>query len=239
MGERAGGAHAKAAKELGLAPGTPVGIGIIDAHAGGLGLLGASIDGVAPSPETLEERVALIGGTSSCHMAVSREPLRPGDLGPLQERHDPRPVAHRRRPERDGRADRSHDPLARARRRAASRGARAAPPSTPSSTSGSTRSQADLPFQALLTRDLHVLPDHHGNRSPRADPSLRGMVSGLKLTDSVQPLGGRSPLSGGGAPPGGAESVAEGTPSSTLRGSHWEDGVRSAEAELRLAERSP
>ena len=32
-----------------------------------------------------------------------------------------------------------------------------------------------------------------------------------------QPLGGRSPLSGGGAPLGGAESVAEGTPSSTLR----------------------
>ncbi len=32
-----------------------------------------------------------------------------------------------------------------------------------------------------------------------------------------QPLGGRSPLSVGGAPPGGAESVAEGTPSSTLR----------------------
>jgi ribulose kinase len=32
------------------------------------------------------------------------------------------------------------------------------------------------------------LPDHHGNRSPRADPSLRGMVSGLKLTDSVDSL---------------------------------------------------
>ena len=39
-----------------------------------------------------------------------------------------------------------------------------------------------------LTRDLHVLPDHHGNRSPRADPTLRGMVSGLKLTDTVDGL---------------------------------------------------
>ena len=44
------------------------------------------------------------------------------------------------------------------------------------------------PFPAALTLDLHVLPDHHGNRSPRADPSLRGMVSGLKLTDSVDSL---------------------------------------------------
>jgi ribulose kinase len=33
-----------------------------------------------------------------------------------------------------------------------------------------------------------VLPDHHGNRSPRADPTLRGMVSGLKLSDSADAL---------------------------------------------------
>jgi ribulose kinase len=39
-----------------------------------------------------------------------------------------------------------------------------------------------------LTEDLHVYPDFHGNRSPRADPTLRGMLSGLKLTDSVDSL---------------------------------------------------
>jgi ribulose kinase len=43
-------------------------------------------------------------------------------------------------------------------------------------------------FVAELTRDLHVLPYFHGNRSPRADPNLRGMVSGLKLNDSVDSL---------------------------------------------------
>jgi ribulose kinase len=43
-------------------------------------------------------------------------------------------------------------------------------------------------FPAELTRELHVLPYFHGNRSPRADPSLRGVVSGLKLTDSVDQL---------------------------------------------------
>jgi len=43
-------------------------------------------------------------------------------------------------------------------------------------------------FVGELTREVHVLPDHHGNRSPRADPTLRGMVSGLKLTDSVDSL---------------------------------------------------
>ena len=29
---------------------------------------------------------------------------------------------------------------------------------------------------ALLTTDLHVWPDFHGNRSPLSDPTLRGMV---------------------------------------------------------------
>ena len=46
----------------------------------------------------------------------------------------------------------------------------------------------DFRFPALLTRDLHVLPYHHGNRSPRAAPDLRGMVSGLKLSDTVDSL---------------------------------------------------
>ena len=39
-----------------------------------------------------------------------------------------------------------------------------------------------------LSAELHVFPDFHGNRSPRADPTLRGMVSGLRLSDSVESL---------------------------------------------------
>jgi len=29
---------------------------------------------------------------------------------------------------------------------------------------------------AMLTRDFHVWPDYHGNRSPLADPTTCGMV---------------------------------------------------------------
>ncbi|MGC4086930.1 MAG: FGGY family pentulose kinase [Polyangiaceae bacterium] len=83
MGELLGGLTAQAASELGLVAGTPVGVGIIDAHAGGLGLLGAALDGRAPAAADLERRLALIGGTSSCHMAVSAEPrFVPGVWGP-------------------------------------------------------------------------------------------------------------------------------------------------------------
>lgn len=28
----------------------------------------------------------------------------------------------------------------------------------------------------LLTRDFHLYPDFHGNRSPLADPTMKGMV---------------------------------------------------------------
>ena len=55
-----GGLARQAALELGLRPGTPVGAGMIDAHAGGIGTVGA--DGDA------ESCMAYVFGTSSCTM---------------------------------------------------------------------------------------------------------------------------------------------------------------------------
>jgi ribulose kinase len=39
-----------------------------------------------------------------------------------------------------------------------------------------------MPHPAALTAGLHVQPDFHGNRSPRADPTLTGAISGLTLS---------------------------------------------------------
>lgn len=36
--------------------------------------------------------------------------------------------------------------------------------------------QKNYPDISYLTKDIHVWPDYHGNRSPLADPSLQGMV---------------------------------------------------------------
>lgn len=33
-----------------------------------------------------------------------------------------------------------------------------------------------LSYPTLLTRDFHLYPDFHGNRSPLADPTVKGMV---------------------------------------------------------------
>lgn len=40
----------------------------------------------------------------------------------------------------------------------------------------------------LLTQDLHVWPDLHGNRSPLADPTIKGMICGLTMSASIDNL---------------------------------------------------
>jgi ribulose kinase len=65
------GLGAEAAAAMGLAPGIPVGAGLIDAHAGGVGTMGASLEQRAGDPR---RRIALILGTSCCCMAVADEP---------------------------------------------------------------------------------------------------------------------------------------------------------------------
>lgn len=189
MGEAIGdGLTARAAKDLGLRPGTAVGVGIIDAHAGGLGMIAAPLGGRRPSPAAMNGRLALIGGTSSCHMAVSAAPrfihgvwgpyysaMLPGwwlneggqsATGALIDHcidasvHAP---ALRRQARREGRT--VYELLN--ERLAALAGGR------------------DV---TMLTSRLHVLGDHHGNRSPRANPDARGMVSGLTLNHSLDDL---------------------------------------------------
>lgn len=39
-----------------------------------------------------------------------------------------------------------------------------------------------------LSRDIHVWPDFHGNRTPLADPNLKGMISGLTMSADEENL---------------------------------------------------
>jgi FGGY-family pentulose kinase len=189
MGEPAGGVSAQAASELGLVPGIPVGIGIIDAHAGGIGMLGAELGDVANFRASLEARLALIGGTSSCHMAVAREPhFVPGIWGPYFSAMIPGLWLTEGGQSATGalidHVIRSHCRGAELEQEARAQG------TTPQALLNGRLDAlaAGVRFEAELTRDLHVLPYFHGNRSPRADPTLRGIVSGLKLSDSVDSL---------------------------------------------------
>jgi len=187
MGERVGGLTATAAAELGLAEGTPVGVSIIDAHAGGLGLLGA-LEGPLDAA-ALERRLALIGGTSSCHMAVSREPKRiDGIWGPYYSAMVPGMWLTEGGQSATG-ALIDHVIESHARHAELAAQARAEGTTVYALLNARLDALAEgLDFPAALTRELHVLPYFHGNRSPRADPTLRGMISGLTLSASVDAL---------------------------------------------------
>lgn len=64
------GLSVQSADELGLCVGTPVAASMIDAHAGALSLLGCQAEGADNDVST---KMALICGTSSCHMSIENE----------------------------------------------------------------------------------------------------------------------------------------------------------------------
>ena len=189
-----GGLTARAAKELGLIAGTPVGGSIIDAHAGGLGMLGAKLGGRAPTSAALNRRLALIGGTSSCHMAVSAQPrfIR-GIWGPYFSAMIPGLWLTEGGQSATG-ALIDHVIFS----HAAAAGLRLEAKRSGRTIYELLNARLDTlaeseraPFPAALTRELHILPDFHGNRSPRADPTLRGVISGLTLSATADDLARR------------------------------------------------
>lgn len=192
MGEAVGqGLTPQAAKDLGLLPGTPVSVSIIDAHAGGIGMLGAQLGKQKIGKQELSRRLALIGGTSSCHMAVSPEPrFVKGIWGPYFSAMVPdfwlteggqsatgalidhiiftHPASQGLKSEAKKQGCTIYELL--------------------NARLDTLAKERKLPYPAALTQDLHIQPDFHGNRSPRADASLKGMISGLPLSATVDDL---------------------------------------------------
>lgn len=188
MGEAVGqGLLPSAAADFGLVSATPVAVSIIDAHAGGVGVLGAvSGDG---DEVDIERRLALIGGTSSCHMAVSKEPrFVNGVWGPFYSAMVPGLWLTEGGQSATG-ALIDHIIFSHVRSRELESDAKLRGMSVYEILAEVLdKLAAGKEFPAGLTRELHVLPDFHGNRSPRANPNARGMISGLRLSDSLEDL---------------------------------------------------
>ncbi|XP_066587355.1 FGGY carbohydrate kinase domain-containing protein isoform X2 [Prorops nasuta] len=174
------GLSGQAAAELGLLKGTAVGTSLIDAHAGGLGMIGCSALGIS---DDFTSKLALICGTSTCHMVVSEnEIFINGVWGPYYSAMIPGLWLNEGGQSATGKlldhVINTH-------------------PATPEilkSLSGNKHIQQYLSelLQSMaekknlgnisyLTKDIHVWPDFHGNRSPIADSTLQGMISGLSL----------------------------------------------------------
>ena len=161
---------------LGLTEQARVGVGVIDAFAGALGVLG----GFALDRSGIDRHLALIAGTSSCIIAMSPEPRAfAGVWGPyfgvafpdcwLSEGGQSATGAlldHIIRWHGAG-----GEPNAAMHARIAAR----------------VMELREVEGLDLAGR-LHVLPDFHGNRSPNADPHAVGVISGLTLDASFDSL---------------------------------------------------
>lgn len=176
VGSAVGRLSRRAAEELGLDTGCIVGAGMIDAYAGALGLLGH----LAGEPHRLERQLGLIGGTSSCVVAFSKEKkFGFGMWGPYYEAVLPEHWLVEGGQSATGalldHIVRLHsaggEPTPATHQRIASR----------------VRELRALEGDEFAAR-LHVLPDFHGNRSPLADPHGLGVISGLSLDATFDSL---------------------------------------------------
>jgi len=176
VGMPAGYLTKEAANDFGLTTNTVVAVGIIDAHSGGLGMVGLDP----------EHSLSIIAGTSSCHMAISKNPLFiQGVWGPyygvilpgmwLNEGGQSTAGALLDHIVSDSAC------FSKLKQEAEQRG--------------------DSPYRLLdeliwqmekedpyITKNFHLLGYFHGNRSPRANPYLKGMISGLTLNQTKEEL---------------------------------------------------
>ncbi|XP_018532865.1 FGGY carbohydrate kinase domain-containing protein isoform X1 [Lates calcarifer] len=190
-----GGLTQEAAVDLGLVPGTAVGASLIDAHAGGLGVIGADVKGfnLPCEDQPITSRMAMICGTSTCHMAISEQPLFvPGVWGPCLSAMVPDMWLNEGGQSATGRLIdhmvKGHAAYTQLQEQAQQRF-----PFTGENIFSYLNSHLSLMANAhsavdLLGSSLHVWPDFHGNRSPLADPTLKGMVVGLSLSQTLDDL---------------------------------------------------
>ncbi|KAF9268339.1 Pentulose kinase [Marasmius fiardii PR-910] len=187
----------KAAQELGLVEGMPVGASVIDAYAGWLGTVAARYkenDQLSEAIQNVDEsrhRLAAVAGTSTCHLVQSREgvfvngvwgpyknPVFPGwwmneggqsSTGQLIDFMIKTHPAYSRLVELGKEQQKNiHVVLY--------------------DTLQNLKKEANVESFTELTKDMHFYPDLHGNRSPIADPRMRGSFVGLALDDGIQDL---------------------------------------------------
>jgi nuclear pore complex protein Nup93 len=199
-GELVGRLSEAAAKQLGLPVGIAVGSGVIDAYAGWIGTVGAKVDtqyGQADEAHPANDlaqastRLAAVAGTSTCHLAMSENPVFVnGVWGPYRDvllpgfwlaeggqsatgellRHviETHPAHKEVLPLAEAMQLNIYDYMNTHLRDMAE--------------------AAGVPSVSYLGRHFFFYGDLWGNRSPIADPNMKGAVIGLSSDSSVNGL---------------------------------------------------
>lgn len=169
IGTKVGTLTDAAAYDLGLTTSCAVGMGLIDAHAGALGTSGLH-------QTRIDRRLALIAGTSNCHIALTKQRREvSGVWGPYKGAVLEDWYAL------EGGQSATGAALAQIL------GMFRAPTKKPHETLGQAfldGLRADPDYGS----EICVLPDFLGNRSPFADPAMRGAILGLSLQEPAKML---------------------------------------------------
>lgn len=175
------GLSATAADEMGLPVGTPVAIGMIDAHAGGIGTAGVDNGAL--------HNLAWVFGTSACTMTSTEKPVYiPGVWGPYYSAMVPGMWLSEGGQSAAGAAI---DQLASFHPAApeAKEQAQALNIPLPVYLADLALAKITDPSHAIeLARGVHVVPEFLGNRAPFADPQARAVIAGLGMERSLDNL---------------------------------------------------
>ncbi|PDT90785.1 ribulokinase [Bradyrhizobium sp. Y36] len=177
------GLTAEAAADLGLATATPVAAGLIDAHAGGVGTVGAR--GTAG---TVLTRMAYVFGTSACTMTTTPDPsFVPGVWGPYYSAMVPGLWLNEGGQSAAGAAIEQllqmHPHSAHAMRAASQTQQTLA-----DWLAAETEARGGAAMIPQLIGELHVVPEFLGNRAPFADPDARALIAGLDMRSDLESL---------------------------------------------------
>ncbi len=175
------GLTAAAADDLGLVPGTAVAAGLIDAHAGGIGTVGAGGD---PT-----RCMGYVFGTSSCTMTTTLDPVFvPGVWGPYFSAMLPGAWLNEGGQSAAGAAI-DHLVTFHPASAEAAGTAEAAGKSLPEWLADRAAAGAGNPSEVVrLAGRVHVVPEFLGNRAPFADPHARAVIAGLGMDRDIDSL---------------------------------------------------
>lgn len=175
------GLNTRAADELGLPAGTPVAIGMIDAHAGGIGTAGVD--------KGAKHNLAWVFGTSACTMTSTENPVYiPGVWGPYYSAMVPGMWLSEGGQSAAGAAidqlTAFHPAAAEAKKQA-----QALDVPLPVYLADLALAKLTEPSRTIeLAKGLHVVPEYLGNRAPLADPHARAIIAGLGMERDLDNL---------------------------------------------------
>lgn len=176
-GTRIGTLNVEAAADMDLPVETPVAAGLIDAHAGGVGTVGAT--------GTPEENMAYVFGTSSCTMTTTQSAaFVPGVWGPYFDAMMPGLWLNEGGQSAAGAAiDRLvalHPASGEARKTASD----LALPLLSYLSRCAVRQSKSASDAIRVADGVHVVPEFLGNRAPFANPDARAVIAGLGMDQS-------------------------------------------------------